>query len=181
MTRVLLAPACIALLAAFAPAQAPCSGAYPPGGAAFLVDCPCGPVSDPYLYFQGTARIGSVQRFIPNSGGSTIPAAFLVIGLAPAAPVPVPLGLVACGSYSTLPMTPIQAIAIDTLLVTPIVFVDNGGSSGPSYHPLPYFLFIPYLPLAVGATMHAQYFEQEIGTGSVPFATSHTIGFTLQP
>jgi hypothetical protein len=29
--------------------------------------------------------------------------------------------------------------------------------------------------------MHAQYFEQEMGTGSVPFAASHTIGFTIQP
>jgi len=181
MHRTFPAAFCASLLGTLAAAQASCTGAWVPGGAAFLVDCPCGPVSDPLLYFQGTARIGSVQRFVPNSTAWSVPAAFLVIGLVPATPTPVPFGLVACGSYASLPMVPINAVAIDPLLVVPIAFFDNGSSSGPSYYPLPHHLFIPYLPQAVGLTLHAQYFQQEFGTGSVPFAASHTIGFTLQP
>jgi hypothetical protein len=90
------------------------------------------------------------------------------------------MGLVVCGTYSSLPMNPIQAVAIDPLVITPITFHQNG-IDPPTWHPLPYYLFVPYAPLAVGATMHAQYFEQELGTGSVPFAASHTIGFVIQP
>lgn len=170
-------------LASAAAAQAPC--AFSVNAPAFVVACPCGGDSTthtprPWLDFVGTARIGTMQRYeitpyqcYLGYGG------YIVLGTPPAAPLPVPNGLVVCADT----MSPVPQLHIDPVFVS-VLASGPGQGLGPCTTFSPYFLFVPNSPQLVGMTVTAQAFEVLGGVSSTPWlpmAASAAIAFTVAP
>jgi hypothetical protein len=158
-------------------AQTNCNG-YQPSAPAFAVDCPCGAGNYPYIAFTGTGRIGSTQLltftgFNSQNGFQPI-IAFLLVGTASSQPYGVPSGLVSCATT----MQSVTSLSIDPLIFDVVPCLPNQSSG--YFSIMPYYLFIPNVPAAVGITVNLQYFEQmAFGGGNIPFAPSAVIGFTV--
>jgi hypothetical protein len=146
-------------------------GNWQPGAPAFAVTCYCNPsAAGLLLQFQGSGRIGNVQLFSVVGAFDFRQPNLLVLGFPAAAPQPVPTGLVVCNDPGA-GFPSVTDFRISPGIV--ISFMPNNVQQ--------YWLNVPAVPALAGTTIYAQYLQQLVGLGAVPFATSPLIGFTIQP
>ncbi len=163
-------------LAAPVAAQFPCSSPAVAPWAYLTCPCSTGGIGGAPLgiSFQGTGRIGSLQRVFCNVGPSvfasyTTTATLLAVGTPSASPIPLPPGLVVCDGLASVPSLHIDAVA---------VFAQAVGLFG---NQINYYLFIPADPSLVGVTVAWQGFAIATGFGSPPLFPSMLLGLTIQP